>query len=219
MEIEDDSDSDVIISFCSQDRRDFKATLQGIGENDPHYDVLDERGECDYIDNMTDMSWEQLGKDISNNTHLKEVSLDSCAFNDHNMSFFFRGLTGSSTMKEMLLNKNRLTAAGVRSMVPFLQNANNLLRLDIENNNIQSEGFNTLLRALQNSPIEGLYCNSCGIESIEIDNEHKPKHLEELFLTDNSITDDGCRGLSKLMEAYKSMVHIKRQGGQDTRSW
>ena len=38
--------------------------------------------------------------------------------------------------------------AGVQSMVPFLQNANNLTSLDLDENIIQSEGFNFLFRAL-----------------------------------------------------------------------
>ena len=173
------------------------------------------RGDDRYIQDMTDDEWEELGRDISNNTHLKELDLYDGALNDHKMSFFFRGLTGSSTMKEILLNKNRLTAAGVRSMVPFLQNANNLLRLDIENNNIQSEGFNTLLRALRDSPIEMLFCTDCGIDSsIEIDSEHKPKQLKILFLCDNIINADGCRELAKLLQGEDSTLTTDTSNSQ-----
>ena len=85
-------------------------------------------------------------------------------------------------------------------MVPFLQNANNLTKLDLDHNNIQSEGFNILFRALSDSPIERLCCNNCGIESIVIDNEHRPEHLKQLYLDGNSINAAGCREIAKLLQ-------------------
>jgi Ran GTPase-activating protein (RanGAP) involved in mRNA processing and transport len=62
----------------------------------------------------------------------------------------------------MILRDNELTVSEVRSMVPFLQNSNNLRELDLDGNNIQSEGFNVLFQALGNSPIEELSCRNCG---------------------------------------------------------
>ena len=44
-----------------------------------------------------------------------------------------------------------------------------------------------------------LGCNSCGIDSIEINCEHISRHLSSLFLSENSInTTDGCHELAKL---------------------
>ena len=65
----------------------------------------------------------------------------------------------------MGLSSNGLSADGLRRMVPFLKNANNLKQLYVSgNNNIQSEGFNVLFRALRDSPIEKLSCYGCDIE-------------------------------------------------------
>jgi len=50
------------------------------------------------------------------------------------------------------------------------------------------------------SPIEALNCDNCGIEAIEIDSEHIPKHLKSLHLNDNRINADGCRELAKLLQ-------------------
>ena len=85
-------------------------------------------------------------------------------------------------------------------MVPFLQNANNFTGLDLSNNNIQSRGFNTLLRELHDSPIKRLclVCNSCGIDSIDINNEHIHRRLSGLSLSENSINTNGCCELAKL---------------------
>ena len=184
-------------------------TVQRIKENDPHTTVIKWSGmeRNDYfIQSMTNKEWEELGRDIANNTHLKDLTLNESALNLRAPSFLFRGLTRSSSIKQMNLNNNRLSATGVRSMVPFLQNANNLTSLDLDNNNIQSEGFNELFRALRYSPIEMLHCDRCGIGSIEIDRDHIPKHLTFLRLNDNSINTDGCRGIAKLLQGDDSTL-------------
>ena len=121
------------------------------------------------------------------------------ALNDQTISFFFRGLTTSSSIVELYLNENELSVAGVRSMLPFLQNANHLQVLDLCNNSIQSEGLNLMFRALRNSPIKMLNCKGCGIETIEIDSDHIPKYLTDLDLKDNKINADGCRGLANAL--------------------
>jgi len=86
-------------------------------------------------------------------------------------------------------------------MVPFLQNTAHLRWLDLDDNNLQSEGFNLLLRALRGSPIKNLSCARCGIRSIEIDiNNCFPQHLTFLNLSSNFINADGCHGLAELLQ-------------------
>ncbi len=163
-------------------------------------------GDGDYIQNMTNENWEQLGHDIANNTHIKKLLLYYGALNDQRISFLFRGLKRSSSIEEVWLYDNGLSVAGVQSMVPFLQNANNLTYLNLSNNNLQTEGFNVLFSALRDSPIERIHCCRCGIESIEIDSNTKPKRLKFLFLDTNSINDDGCRGLANLLQGEDSVL-------------
>jgi Leucine-rich repeat (LRR) protein len=180
----------------------FVETFQKLKENDPHTIKFRWAGEDInyYNQNITNENWEEIGTDISNNTHLKDLCLHKGALNDRKMTFLFRGLTRSSTLKRMSLYNNALSVVGVRSMVPFLKNATNLLTLNLHNNNLQSEGFNVLLRALRDSPVETLNCDNCGIETIGIDSEHTPKKLKYLRLYDNSINADGCRGLAELLQ-------------------
>ncbi|KAK1746068.1 hypothetical protein QTG54_002675 [Skeletonema marinoi] len=63
-----------------------------------------------------------------------------------------------------------------------------------------------MFRALRDSPIEELYCNRCGIESIEIDTEHIPKHLTWLSLIGNIINANGCHELAKLLQGGDSTL-------------
>ena len=175
--------------------------LRRIRGNDPditslYSDEIDEN----YIQNMTDEDWEELGRDIANNTHLESLYVSYGFLNDQRVSFSFRGLKRSTSIAEVHLYNNQLSAAGIQSMVPFLQDANKLICLNLDSNNIQSEGFNFLLRSLRDSPIEMLYCCRCGIASIEIDIGNKPKHLKKLLLDSNRINADGCRELVKLLQ-------------------
>ena len=158
-------------------------------------------GGNDEIVVMTDEEWGELGRAISINTHLKTLKLYKGAIDDHKMSFLFRGLTRSSSIAHMLLFDNGFSEVGVQSMLPFLQNTSNLMRLNLNNNNLQSEGFNLLFRSLHDSPIKQLECDGCGIESIEIGSEHIPRHLEHLSLENNNINADGCRGLAEFLQA------------------
>ena len=174
-------------------------TLQLIKESDPRVESIDNFQFSGHIRNMSDEEWEDLGRDIANNTHLTALNLHHGALNNHKISFLCRGLTRSNMLKRLDLCSNNLSTLGVRSMVPFLQNANRLTNLDLGFNNIQSEGFNVLFRALNDSPIQKLHVNGCGIASIEIDIEHAPRYLKDLFLDDNNISVDGCRGLARLL--------------------
>eukprot|EP00984_Skeletonema_dohrnii_P012758 scaffold5207_cov96-Skeletonema_dohrnii-CCMP3373.AAC.5 len=202
-DVGDDSEEDM-----SAHEDDWLADLQSIKDNDPDVTELAGKGHDNFIENMTDEGWEQLGRDISNNTHLTGLHLTEGALNDRKISFFFRGLTRSSTIKYMHLYENEFSVAGVQSMVLFVQNASNLTMLNLDANTFESEGFNALMRALRDSPIESLSCDRCGIESIDIDSEHIPKHLTHLYFSKNSINADGCRGLAKLLQGGDSTLNF-----------
>ena len=111
---------------------------------EPDSKGLTGRGDNIYIQNMTDDNWEQLGRDFVNDTHLSGLRLTNEALSDHRMACLFRGLTRSSSIARMELCDNDIRAAGIQSMVPFLQNANNLTYLDLDGNLIQCEGFNAM---------------------------------------------------------------------------
>eukprot|EP00985_Skeletonema_marinoi_P029398 scaffold27786_cov146-Skeletonema_marinoi.AAC.2 len=203
---EDDADEERSAS-SEDDMTLSELIMQAVHQNSPFVTELEaSAGVLERHNVMTDENWEELGRDVFNNTHLNIVYLNDGALNDHKMISLFRGLTSSSSIEQMYLYGNRLSAVGVQSMVPFLQNASYLTHLDLDDNNIQSEGFNIMFRALRDSPIEELYCNRCGIESIEIDTEHIPKHLTWLSLIGNIINANGCHELAKLLQGGDSTL-------------
>ena len=78
---EDDSSSDS--SFDLDDY--WLAKVLRVKENDPEKTMLAESGDDNYIRNITDDGWEELGRDISNNTHLETVALCSGALDDQKL--------------------------------------------------------------------------------------------------------------------------------------
>ena len=70
-------------------------------------------------------------------------------------------------------------------------------------NDIGSEAFNSLLRALRDSPLESLSCSDCGIETIEIE---FPRKLEYLNLSENKIDAEGCREIVNLLNREDSSL-------------
>ncbi len=190
---------------------EFERDLPRVRANDPRVTELSAQGWYENIENMTAEDWEQLGHAISNNTHLKEIAFTVGVFGDEvdyeKLSSFFRGLTGSSTINTINVSDNGFGVQGIHDMAPFLQNTSSLTNLDISQNNIGSEGFNLLWRALCDSRIKDLTCNECGIHSIEIDTNHLPKYLTNLYLTNNNISADGSVELAKLLQAENSRLY------------
>eukprot|EP00985_Skeletonema_marinoi_P031906 scaffold37865_cov151-Skeletonema_marinoi.AAC.1 len=199
-----DGDSSVSIGSVENDDEDeyeqvFIESMQNVKDNEDVRDLCAE-GSYGYIQNMTNEDWEQLGRDISNHDHLGSLSITRHALEDENMSFLFRGLTKSNTIKYVTLYENDFGAEGVLAMVPFLQNVDYLEELNLNDNTITSEGFNSVFRALHGSAINYLRCSGCGIDSIKIDNDYIPRNLRILGLCHNSINADGCRELAKLLQ-------------------
>jgi len=184
----------------------FFTSLQGVRENDPNTRQL----RVNYprmVQNMNPEEWEEIGQAIANNTHLTSLVLWKGALNDQKVLCLFRGLTRSHSIYGVNLSANGLSLTGVQSMVPFLQDANNFHRLDLNGNkNIRSEGFNALFQALRDSPIEELLCDDCGLDSIDIDSGGIPQNLRNLSIAGNNINADGCREVAKLLQGATSTL-------------
>jgi len=209
-EAEEEDDNSSSEASVDNQEEDWLADLQRIRENNSITSRIHGRGEHNFLHNMTDEEWEELGRDMSNNTHLEDVHLDDGALNDHKISFLFRGLTKSNSIEDINFCSNALSVQGVRSMVPFLQNAANFSSMYLVYNNLLSEGFNELFRALRNNPIEILNCSYCGICSIQIDIASFPRNLTYLMLNGNKISTDGCRVLAKLLQEEDStLAHLQ----------
>ena len=198
---EDDSDEESRSSSYDEDMT-FSEIMRGVHQNG----AFEGGGEQNWIQNMTNEDWEELGRGLSNNTRLETVCFYGGALSDQRVDILFLGLTRSSSIGKLSFCDNELSVAGVQSMVPFLQHANSLREMHLSQNNLHSEGFNMLFRALRNSPIERLTCCSCGIASIQIDTEHIPQHLTYLNLNSNIIDADGCRGLAELLQREDSTL-------------
>ena len=184
----------------------FLDDLQLLRGNDSSLTYFEVSGLSPYVQDMTGEDWEQLGRDISNNRHLKKLEIVT-ALDEQTMTSLFRGLTRSSSIEEVILTNNRSGVNGLENMVPFLQNANNLLELDFyHDDNISSEGFSLIWGALRDSPIKALTFVSCQLSSIEIDVAYVPNCLKVLNLSRNEINADGCREVAKLLRREDTIL-------------
>jgi hypothetical protein len=207
----DDGESGDDSSESSSDEEidDISVMLRRVKENSfltTTLHVGDEHSEW-VQNNMTDEEWEELGRDVSNNCCLEELDIND-TLSDQRMTFFFRGLTRSTSVKNVDLMYNGFGFEGVRSMLPFLQNTNNLRELNVTGNNIASEGFKLLWGALRDSSIKELWCASCGLDSIEIDSEGIPPNLRLLWFEKNNINADGCREVAKLLQGSSTLKNL-----------
>jgi hypothetical protein len=195
-----DYDENVMTNF------DFVQKHDMMRENYPGVTTLDVFGYFPNVEPTTGEDWEELGRDISNYSYLETLRVLEHALDDRKMSFFFRGLTKSSSVNYLALINHGFGVNGIQSMVPFLHNSKSLTTLFVSGNIIRREGFNLLWRALRDSPIEKLVCANCHLNPIEIDADNGPKHLVELGLCYNRINADGCRELAKLLQGENSTL-------------
>ena len=203
---EDDSDSSTF-SYYEDDEVVFIRDLPRIRDNNPQVTELYLTGVFNIIETMTNEEWEQLGRYLSNNSHIEQATIEDGSLSDETVHVLFRSLTRSSSIQALSLRNNEMNIAAIRSMVPFLENAACLRQLNIDCNEIKSTGFGILVRALSNSPIEKLSCEDCEIESIEIiDTNFFPPKLKNLNLSKNTFDVEGCQELAKLLQWKESSL-------------
>ena len=153
---DDDSSSESMDDRTRYRQRVIKTDLQLIKENDFRVTSLTVKRAYPCFQNKTDEEWEEIGRDIADNTPWGANFQCRRPLDDQKMMLLFRGLTRSNTINYMDFSANGFSAAAVRSMVPFLPNASNLIKMILNQNNLLSEGFNVMLHALSNSPIKYL---------------------------------------------------------------
>ena len=147
----------------------------------------------DDADLFSDLSWELLGRYMSNNTHLKEVWLNFL-MNDSRMRPLFRGLTKSTSIEKLFLynsrneNGEQFGPDAIRDMVPFLKNATKLLCISLTGNPIHTEGFEVLVNALDGGQIDSLLLDGCSIDDISSLVGCTLPNMTSLGLSGNNIT-------------------------------
>jgi len=158
-------------------------------------------------DGFTNQAWRLLGRYIANNTHLSTVDLDACRINDEKMTLLFTDLAKSTSLNNILLGNNDFGIEGVRCMLPFLQNSQNLSRVNLGlNNNINNECFEVLVSALNGTSVKELYIYNCNITDISALDASNLSNLKELNLNNNKIGREGCITISNLLKKEGSTL-------------
>jgi len=179
---------------CRDSIRRIKNNNQ-LDENDEPMFRLDSDTE-----HFTVLSWTLLGRYIANNTQLESVDLDSCNLTNVRMGILFSELDKSS-LSELDIRNNPFGISGTRSMIPFLENSPYLSALYFNrNNNINTECFEVLIKALRGKPIFRLHLPECNITDISALETYNLPNLNRLNLYGNKIGREGCIILSNLLQ-------------------
>ena len=119
---------------------------------------------------------------------LTHIMLYDCSLEHSGTKLVLKSLRHiKNQLVSLSLSQNEMTALTMKTLVPFVvQNGNSLKILNLENNELTSVGLERLLEGIRNSTEKVV--------------------LEELLLTDNRI---GSRGATALLAARDFMPHLK----------
>jgi len=169
---------------------------------------------------FTDQAWQLLGGYIANSEYLDIFDLDSCDLNDQQMTSLFSKLVRSESLTEIGINFSpSFSVDGVRSMVTFLENSPELWDVNMyHNDNFNSECFELLVKALQNSSVKRLELENCNITNISALDTYNIPNLQKLDLNQNNIGREGCITISNLLQKEDTNLYhllLKNTGIDD----
>jgi len=130
---------------------DCRCDINWIRENEDCYDFGIDPEDAALFSNL---AWQLLGRYIANNDNVEDVELRSCHLTDAKMALLFGTLTESGSISTFNLSDNLIGIEGVRSMIPFLKSAPELLDLNLSANYILSRGFELIIQALHDDATE-----------------------------------------------------------------
>ena len=129
---------------------------------------------------------------LKNSINLRELNLFHNNIQTEGFNILWQALRGSP------IERLCCVGCGITS-IEIETVPNNLRLLSLSYNDLLSEGFSRLLQLLCDSSIEELHCCYCRIESIEVDADSFPVNLKTLHLEYNRINSSGCHGIAKLL--------------------
>lgn len=129
------------------------------------------------LERLSDTACRLLGRYIANNTHLQELSTDLN---------IFQGLTKSDSIKELILESVIHNNTLIQSMTPFLQNSPQLVKIDFSQNSITSQGFESVVNALDGGSINELTFDRCRITDISALGNVTLPHIKKISLCNNN---------------------------------
>ena len=183
----------------------FTRHIHEIKHNNPNVNLFVLSG--DNTPRLSELAWELLGHYIANNAHLSVMKLVNCNLTDEKMLLLFQGLIRSDSIDAINFSSRwtakEVTASPiVQSMSPFLQNSPQLSIITFANIGINSQGFESLIKALSGGPIEELVlcrCDITDISALNLSSVTLP-HLKKITLNRNSIGREGIVELSNILQ-------------------
>nr|XP_061796604.1 NACHT, LRR and PYD domains-containing protein 12-like [Nerophis lumbriciformis] len=170
--------------------------------------------------NITEGGCISLAKALKlNHSHLQELDLSSNSLSDKGVAILSKGLASPHCILKILrLERCGITEQGCVSLAEALElNHSHLQQLDLSQNKFSDEGVESLSDGLA-SPhciLKVLRLSCCGITkkgclSLADALELNPSHLQQLDLSQNELSDEGVKILSKGLASPHSILKVLR---------
>ena len=158
--------------------------------------------------NVTGKTVEDLANVVKNNPHLEQLCLHDINLKS-TAAMILQALTGSSQLKTINLNDNKVTGAVVTDLVNVLKNNSGLEELSLSNNDLMVSAVVILQALKENSRLRILNLSKNNIT------EQVAKYLvnviknntgiEQLYLSDNDLKESGI----VILQALKENCHLE----------
>jgi Ran GTPase-activating protein (RanGAP) involved in mRNA processing and transport len=156
-----------------------------------------------------------ISKHISQNTHLLSLRLDKGSIANAGACSLAEALTSNTQLTTLSLWQNNIGDVGVIALSALLLNMRGKLQLlDLSDNSFSDDGAEAIGNALcGNSRLQLLYLfgnqiQSKGAQAIAKPLIEKNALLQQLFLNDNNIGDEGAWSLGLAMKANPKLQRI-----------
>nr|CAI5836117.1 unnamed protein product [Callosobruchus analis] len=141
------------------------------------------------------------------NTYLKELHIQKCEFDGHDVELMVEGLLGNKTLEMLNLGCNRMGDMGAEILGSWLKTRPPLRGLNVSANNIRNTGARALSYGIPYSKLRFLDISNNKIENVGLENIldtlKKSCPMRMLFIWGN--TDVGhpmvCRRIDRLLKA------------------
>jgi Ran GTPase-activating protein (RanGAP) involved in mRNA processing and transport len=142
---------------------------------------------------------------------VQSAEFNEVAMRDVDLVTMGKAITSNTSLKELVLKKNRIGPDGVRALVEGLNGNTCLAKLKLENNVIGDEGSKVLAEFLKcNTSLTtlNLKANHIGCVGAEALAEGLKvnKWLTVLVLSDNGISDKGAKALAECLKANSRLT-------------
>ena len=207
-------------------RLEVKQLLPAMRSNDPSLTVVDLSG-TDAAPIMNDLCCRLIAMAMAKNTHVTTLNLSHNTITAEGVEYLADMLEDNLSVHELLLNSNRITNEGANYIVKMMSTNDNIFTIDLSDNPITEDVMSEIgyLVRINRGPLSlkkvmvGVATNDLSLRALQFDGQTREavrvfeddavhilcsllvdnKCVEQIFLSNNRITDTGASYLADVL--------------------